>query len=158
MVQKFHTFYGTRRFVISFTRSGQWTLPSDNWIHSKLSLSVSVKIYFNKIGKVHTDIPKVFFTSYYVGHCCTVVRGHRWATMRFNNTVRSLMLSQGQFAQQCVPTMTLVPIVGQHWPQVMWVVYLLGKTRQTDTDGSTRCSSLTLEREECLISYHHIYA
>jgi hypothetical protein len=38
---------------------------------------------------------------------------------------------------------------------VMGVSYLLGKNaidRRTDMDGPTRCSSLTLEREEYLIT------
>jgi hypothetical protein len=39
----------------------------------------------NKIEKMYfleyNEITSMFFASYYVGHCCTVIRGHCWATI-----------------------------------------------------------------------------
>jgi hypothetical protein len=54
-------------------------------------------IYMYKIGKVYfaeyADIQKVFFTPHHVGHCSTDV-------------TREVIVEQ-----QCIPTMTSVPIV-----------------------------------------------
>jgi hypothetical protein len=75
------------------------------------------------------------------------------------------MWSHASAAQQCVPKMTLVPIVVHHCAPEMGPLFpLLSKDdlghggclpprknvtdRQTDMDGPIRCSSLMLEHEE----------
>jgi hypothetical protein len=43
-----------------------------NTLHSCLLSEKIRKVY----SLENTNIPKVFFTPHYVGHCCTVIRGH----------------------------------------------------------------------------------
>jgi hypothetical protein len=91
----------------------------------------------------YTDIPKAFFTPYYVGRCCTnvilghccakghsctnAIRGHCCATEKSNNDLRSF-LHQSDPRPHCCEK--------RNW--------------QTDMLRPTWCCSLTLECEEHL--------
>jgi hypothetical protein len=118
-------------------------------------------ILLNKIGKVYsleyTDIPKVFFTPHHVGHCSTKTIRCNCCTLGYSCTyvIRSQCCSLGHSCTNAIrcnrcATMVSLPTVERQRPPVMRVAHLVDKTRQSDMEGSIRCSSLKLEREEHL--------
>jgi hypothetical protein len=97
-----------------------------------------------------TYIPKVFFRSHHVGHCCTnVIRGDCFVS--FDNDLSS------HFAQQCVPTIglrfKLSRNVFQQWhlgPHCCTTMDLGHAWQTDDMDWSLMCFTLMLEHEEHL--------
>jgi len=53
LVKKFPTFYGTRRFIIVFTRARQWSLSCSRWIQSTASHPSSVRYILRLSAYLH---------------------------------------------------------------------------------------------------------
>jgi hypothetical protein len=136
-----------------------------------------------KIGKVYsleyTDIPKLFFMSLHVGHCCTsviqcycyslshsctsVVWGHCCCLGYSFNVTRSHCCSLSHFStdvirSDCWSTMCSHNDLSSHCCTTIIPGHAICLTpykkrdNQTDMDGHIKCSSLTLERQEHLIT------
>jgi hypothetical protein len=125
----------------------------------KTHIYIYIYIYIFKVTQVYfleyTDIPEVLFTPHHVGHCCT-------------NVIR-LHLPLRSFSHSCDPSSLLRDSVFLQWGAQSHCCATVTRghagclrrrknatdiavDRRTDVDGPARCSSLTLEREEHVIS------
>jgi len=62
-VNKFHAFYGTRKFIIVFAKTRHWSLSWARWLQSTTSPPISLRSILIVPSHLHLDLRAGLFTS-----------------------------------------------------------------------------------------------